>query len=93
MVALTPQEIAQRQADEAAWLASQPSPLEVAMKDLRARRNKALVDSDWTVLIDVPLEPAKKSAWMNYRALLRNITNGLETAEQVKAVTLPLPPK
>lgn len=93
IVALTPQEITQRQAEEAAWLASQPSPLEVAMKDLRARRNKALADSDWTVLMDVPLEPAEKSAWMNYRALLRNITNGLETVEQVKAVTLPIPPK
>lgn len=90
---MTSAEIAQRQAEEVAWLASQPSPLEVAMKDLRARRNKALANSDWTVLIDVPLEPAEKSAWMNYRALLRNITNGLETLEQVKAVTLPIPPK
>jgi len=93
MVALTPQEITQRQAEEAAWLASQPSPLEVAMKNLRARRNKALADSDWTVLIDVPLEPAEKSAWMNYRNLLRNITDGLKTVEQVKAVTLPKQPK
>jgi hypothetical protein len=92
-IELTAEEIAQRQNAEAAWLASQPSPLEVAMKDLRARRNKALADSDWTVLTDVPLEPAQKAAWMNYRTLLRNITNGLETTEQVKAATLPIPPK
>ena len=67
--------------------------LDIAMKELRAKRNKALADSDWTVLIDVPLEPAEKSAWMNYRALLRNITDGLKTVEQVKAVTLPKQPK
>ena len=66
---------------------------DMAMEDLRSKRNKLLADSDWTVLMDVPLEPAEKSAWMNYRALLRNITNGLETVEQVKAVTLPIPPK
>jgi len=93
IVALTPQEITDRQNAEAAWLASQPSPLEVAMKDLRARRNKALADSDWSVLIDVPLEPAQKAAWMNYRTLLRNITDGLITVEQIKSTTLPLPPK
>ena len=63
------------------------------MKYLRNERNKLLADSDWTVLTDVPLEPAQKAAWMNYRTLLRNITNGLETTEQVKAVTLPIPPK
>jgi len=66
---------------------------EMALDELRAKRNKALADSDWTVLTDVPLEPAQKAAWMNYRTLLRNITNGLETTEQVKAVTLPIPPK
>ena len=66
---------------------------EMALDELRAKRNKALADSDWTVLTDVQLEPAQKAAWMNYRTLLRNITNGLETTEQVKAVTLPIPPK
>jgi hypothetical protein len=93
IVALTPQEITDRQKAEAAWLASQPSPLEVAMKELRAKRNKALTDSDWTMLTDVPLNPDEKFAWMNYRTLLRNITDGLKTVEQVKAVTLPKQPK
>ena len=93
IVALTPQEITDRQNAEAAWLASQPSPLEVAMETLRAKRNKALTDSDWTVLNDVPLNPAMRSAWMNYRTLLRNITDNLTTVEDVKAVTLPIPPK
>jgi hypothetical protein len=67
--------------------------LDMAMEDLRAKRNKALVDSDWTILSDVPLNPAMRSAWMNYRTLLRNITDNLTTVEDVKAVTLPIPPK
>jgi hypothetical protein len=67
--------------------------LEMAMSNLRAKRNKALADSDWTILSDVPLNPAMRSAWMNYRTLLRNITNNLITVEDVKAVTLPIPPK
>ena len=56
-------------------------------------RNKALKDSDWSVLNDVPLNPATKSAWMNYRTLLRNLTDNLSTVEDVKALTLPIPPK
>jgi hypothetical protein len=67
--------------------------LDIAMETLRAKRNKALVDSDWTILSDVPLNPAMRSAWMNYRTLLRNITDNLTTVEDVKAVTLPIPPK
>jgi hypothetical protein len=67
--------------------------LDIAMETLRAKRNKALVDSDWTILGDVPLNPAMRSAWMNYRTLLRNITDNLTTVEDVKAVTLPIPPK
>jgi hypothetical protein len=67
--------------------------LYVAMETLRAKRNKALVNSDWTILGDVPLNPAMRSAWMNYRTLLRNITDNLTNVEDVKAVTLPIPPK
>jgi len=66
---------------------------EMALDELRAKRNKALTDSDWTMLTDVPLNPNEKFAWMNYRTLLRNITDGLKTVEQVKAVTLPKQPK
>ena len=91
-VELTAEEIAQRQADEAAWLASQPSALEVAMKDLRARRNKALTDSDWTQLSDVGFNAAERTAWMNYRQALRDITNNIETAEQAQSVVFPTKP-
>jgi hypothetical protein len=89
-VPLTAEEIAQRQADELAWNAG---AFDRAMADLRAKRDKALLNSDWSVLNDVPLNPAMRSAWMNYRTLLRNITDNLITVEDVKAVTLPIPPK
>ena len=92
IVALTPQEITNRQNAEAAWLASQPSPLEVAMKDLRARRNKALADSDWTQLPDVGFNAAERNAWMIYRQALRDITNNIETAEQAKSISFPVKP-
>jgi hypothetical protein len=67
--------------------------LKIALDNLRAKRNKALADSDWTILNDVPLNPAMRSAWMNYRTLLRNLTDNLTNVEDVKAVTLPIPPK
>jgi hypothetical protein len=67
--------------------------LEMAMANLRQKRNAALANSDWSVLTDVPLNPAMRSAWMNYRTLLRNLTNGLTTVKEAQAVTLPLPPK
>ena len=92
IVALTPQEITDRQKAEAAWLASQPSPLEVAMKDLRAKRNKALADSDWTQLPDVGFNAAERNAWMIYRQALRDITNNIETAEQAKSINFPAKP-
>ena len=92
-VQLTADEIAARQAEEAAWLAAQPSALEVAMKDLRARRNKALTDSDWTQLPDVGFNAAERTAWMNYRQALRDITNNIETAEQAQSINLPAKPQ
>jgi hypothetical protein len=92
IVALTPQEITDRQNAEAAWLASQPSPLEVAMKELRAKRNKALADSDWTQLPDVGFNAAERNAWMIYRQALRDITNNIETAEQAKSISFPVKP-
>jgi hypothetical protein len=89
-VPLTAEEIAQRKADELAWNAG---AFDRAMADLRAKRDKALLNSDWSVLNDVPLNPAMRSAWMNYRTLLRNITDNLITVEDVQTVTLPISPK
>ena len=88
-VELTPEEIAQRQQDEIAW---NNGAFDRAMADLRQRRNALLSDSDWTQLPDTTLTTAEKTSWMNYRSELRNITNGLTTVEDVKAITLPVKP-
>jgi len=89
IVPLTPEEIAQRQQDETAW---NNGAFDRAMADLRQRRNALLSASDWTQLPDTTLTTAEKTAWMNYRSELRNITNGLTTVEDVKAITLPVKP-
>ena len=62
---------------------------DMAMEDLRARRNKDLQDSDWTQLPDNTLTSEQRNAWMQFRTELRNITDGLTTVEQVKNVDYP----
>ena len=89
-VPLSAEEIAQRQAEEQAWL---NGAFDRAMADLRQRRNGLLSSSDWTQLPDTTLTNAEKTAWMNYRTELRNITNGLTTVEQVNSVAFPVKPQ
>ena len=62
---------------------------DMAMEDLRAKRNKDLQDSDWTQLPDNTLTSEQRNAWMLFRTELRNITNGLTTVDQVKNVNYP----
>jgi hypothetical protein len=88
-VELTAEEIAQRQAEEQAWL---EGAFDRAMADLRQRRNGLLSSSDWTQLPDTTLTTAEKTAWMNYRTELRNITNGLTTVDEVNSVAFPTKP-
>ena len=86
-IPLTAEEIAQRQAEEAAWTAG---AFDRAMTDLRQRRNALISSCDWVMLSDSPI--ADTTAWQNYRQALRDITNGLTTVEQVQAVTWPTKP-
>jgi hypothetical protein len=62
--------------------------LDMALDNLRAKRNKILADSDYIVLSDSPV--ADKSNWLTYRQSLRDITQGLSTVEQVQAVVFPV---
>ena len=89
-VVLTDAEIAQRQAEEQAWLAG---AFDRSLSALRSKRNALLKDSDYTVLQDSVLTSAKKSEWMVYRTNLRNITQGLTTVDQVNAVVFPAKPQ
>jgi len=88
-VPFTAEEEAQRDAEEQAW---NDGAFDRAMADLRQRRNTLLSASDWTQLPDTTLTTAEKTAWMNYRTELRNITNGLTNVEQVNSVAFPTKP-
>ena len=86
-VVLTDAEIAQRQAEEAAWNAG---AFDRAIAGLRAKRNAMLSSSDWTVLPDSPV--TNKTAWLEYRQDLRDITEGVDTVAKVNAVVFPTKP-
>ena len=61
---------------------------DMAMEDLRAKRNNLLKDTDHLALSDNTLS----SDMTTYRQSLRDITNGLTTKAQVDAVTWPTKP-
>jgi len=86
-VELTPQEIAQRQAEETAWA---NGAFDRAMSSLRQRRDALLKSSDWVMVSDSPI--ADKTAWQTYRQELRDITDGLATVDDVNAVVFPNKP-
>ena len=66
---------------------------DMAIEDLRAKRNKDLQDSDWTQLSDNTLTNDQRQAYMRYRTELRNITDGLTTVEQVNNIDYPDKPE
>jgi hypothetical protein len=62
--------------------------LDMAMEDLRAKRNKLLQETDYLALSDQTL-----STEMNtYRQQLRDLTNGLTTVDDVNNVVYPTKP-
>ena len=85
-IELTSQEIAQRQAEETAWA---NGAFDRAIAGLRSKRNSILASSDWTVLSDSPLSATEKTAWLEYRQDLRDITEGVDTVAKVNAVIFP----
>ena len=84
-VPLTAEEIAQRQADEQAWLAG---AFDRAMADLRAKRNRLLSATDYLALSDNTMTTEMSA----YRQALRDITEGITTKEQVEAIVFPTKP-
>ena len=61
---------------------------DMAMEDLRTKRNKLLADTDYLALSDNTLS----TDMATYRQSLRDITNGLTTVADVEAVTFPAKP-
>ena len=65
---------------------------DMAMEDLRSKRNKLLADTDYTVLQDSTYTDEQVAEWVIYRQALRDITNGITTVEQANNVTWPTKP-
>ena len=61
---------------------------DIAMADLRAKRNKLLQETDHLALSDQTLSDDMRT----YRQSLRDITNGLTTVADVEAVVFPNKP-
>jgi hypothetical protein len=85
-IELTSQEIEQRQAEATAWA---NGAFDRAIAGLRQKRNSLIASSDWTVLSDSPLSAELKTAWLEYRQDLRDITEGVNTVAKVNAVVFP----
>ena len=85
-IPLTSEEIAQRQAEATAWA---NGAFDRAIAGLRSKRNSLIASSDWTVLSDSPLSAELKTAWLEYRQDLRDITEGVNTVAKVNAVVFP----
>ena len=90
LVNLTPEEETFRKQEEQEFLALAKSEFDIAIDNLRIKRNTLLTEIDWTVLPDSPI--SNKTAWQNYRTELRDLTNGLTTVEEVDAVIWPTKP-
>jgi hypothetical protein len=60
----------------------------MALDELRVKRNKLLADTDFHALSDQTLSPEMSA----YRQALRDITEGLTTVDEVKAVVFPAKP-
>ena len=84
-IQLTAEEEAQRDQEEADWEAG---AFDRAIASLRQDRNNKLAETDFYALSDVTMLDEMKQ----YRQDLRDITEGLTTEEQVKAVEFPAKP-
>jgi len=84
-IELTAEEIAAKQAKEAAW---NDGAFDRAMEDLRAKRNNLLKETDHYALSDQTLSDDMRT----YRQSLRDITEGLTTKADVDAVVFPTKP-
>ncbi len=62
--------------------------LDIAMADLRSKRNQLLQDTDFHGMSDNPMS----AEMTTYRQELRDITEGITTVEQANAVVFPTKP-
>ncbi len=85
IIDMTADEISARQAEEKQW---NDDEFNRSILQLRLKRNQLLAETDYYALSDQTLTDEMKK----YRQDLRDITEGLTTVEDVKAVTFPTKP-
>jgi len=90
IVNLTAEEEETRRQEQEAWLVANPSKteLQIAMQNLRLKRNQLLQDTDFHALSDNTMS----AEMTTYRQELRDITEGITTVEQANAVVFPTKP-
>ena len=78
------------QAEQDLWTAeyNNEGAFEMAMADLRQKRNALLSSTDYLALSDNTLPPTTAT----YRQALRDLTVGLTTKDEVEAVVFPTKP-
>ena len=85
-IPLTAEEEAQRDLEEQQW---EDSEFDREIAKLRKERNKLLAETDYFALSDRTMTVAMS----DYRQALRDITNGLTTPSEVRAVVFPDKPE
>ena len=88
LVDLTPEEEALKLKEEQDYLASRPSEFDIAIGNLRDKRNRLLAETDFHGMSDRTMS----AEMTTYRQELRDLTNGLTTVEDVEAVVFPTKP-
>ena len=87
-VKMTAEEIADKEARNQEYENNRPSEFNMAMEDLRAKRNNLLKETDHYALSDQTLSDDMRT----YRQSLRDLTDGLTTKAEIDAVVFPTKP-
>ena len=88
LVDMTPEEEALKLKEEKDYLASRPSEFDIAMGNLREKRNRLLTETDFYALSDVTMSDDIKT----YRQASRNLPSGKDTVDKCNNATFPTKP-
>ena len=88
LVDMTPEEEALKLKEEQDYLASRPSEFDIAIGNLRDKRNRLLTETDFYALSDVTMSDDMKT----YRQELRDLPSGKDTVDKCNNATFPTKP-
>ncbi len=88
LVDMTPDEEALKLKEEKDYLESRPSEFDIAIGNLREKRNRLLTETDFYALSDVTMSDDMKT----YRQELRDLPSGKDTVDKCNNATFPTKP-